>query len=308
MSNGMSAYEQAVLLLPKRLRKEAEIPDKLRTQVEEIRLRAGRKLSVLIPEGETTVGEKILTAEDIDGVVEIATEASAYSVRESMKNGYITVNGGFRIGLCGNVVVRNGEIEGFRELSSAAIRLPKEIKGIAEKIIASLVKNGRFESTLIVSPPGAGKTTLLRDLIRLLSDGDKVLGIQGARIALADERGEIACLNHGIPEMNVGGMTDIMDGCPKAQGVIMMLRTMNPQIIAIDEITAHEDINAIQSCANCGVRLLATAHGESVNDLKSRRAYREILDSGVFKQAVFIEKTGGSRRYFVEKLEGNSHA
>lgn len=308
MSNGMSAYEQAVLLLPKRLRKEAEIPDKLRTQVEEIRLRAGRKLSVLIPEGETTVGEKILTAEDIDGVVEIATEASAYSVRESMKNGYITVNGGFRIGLCGNAVVRNGEIEGFRELSSAAIRLPKEIKGIAEKIIASLVKNGRFESTLIVSPPGAGKTTLLRDLIRLLSDGDKVLGIQGARIALADERGEIACLNHGIPEMNVGGMTDIMDGCPKAQGVIMMLRTMNPQIIAIDEITAHEDINAIQSCANCGVRLLATAHGESVNDLKSRRAYREILDSGVFKQAVFIEKTGGSRRYFVEKLEGNSHA
>ncbi|MBQ8831754.1 MAG: stage III sporulation protein AA [Oscillospiraceae bacterium] len=301
MSYGTGNYDLAVKLLPEYLRCEVQLDMRLSAKAEEIRLRAGRKASVLVGESEVVTGSRCIDSADIERVAEIATEASVYSARESMKAGYITAKGGYRIGICGSAVVKNGEIEGFRELSSAAIRIPNEVIGAAGSVMRELTKNGRFESALIVSPPGAGKTTLLRDMVRVLSDGDDKLGLRGMRVALADERGEIACIYNGVPQRDIGARTDVLEGCSKAQAVMMLLRSMNPQLVALDEITAPEDICAIKSCANCGVKILATAHAEDMNDLASRPMYAELLESGFFKNAVFITKRNGRRIYTVEK-------
>ena len=302
MKDALMRYNRAAELLPEYLRPEIKLPQRMCLQAEEIRLRAGKCASVLLSEGEFITGTRPVTQEDLNRVVEIATGASVYSVRDTVKAGYITAKGGYRIGLCGSAVVVNGETDGFRELSSLSVRIPGEVKGVACGVMSQIVKEGRFGSALIISPPGGGKTTLLRDCVRMLSDGDAELGLKGMRVALADERGEIACLHRGVPQRDVGIHTDIAEGIPKAQAVMLLLRAMNPQIIAMDEITAPEDISAIQSCANCGVKLIATAHAESVDDLKSRKMYLSLLDSGIFENIVFITKHGSKRSFRVEKL------
>ena len=295
-------YAGALELIPGYLRNEVKLDAVLLAKAEEIRLRAGRKATVLVGEREIITGKIPITSLDLERVLEIATGASAYSVRDCLRAGYITAKGGYRIGVCGSAVVKNGGIVGFRELTSLAIRIPRDITGVAEKIMPGLISNGKFESTLIISPPGGGKTTFLRDAVRVLSDGASALGLKGMRVALADERGEIACVYSGVPQRNVGGLTDVMDGCPKAQAVMMLLRTMNPHVIALDEITAEEDILAIQSCANCGVAVIATAHAESINDLYSRPMYAKLLESGIFKNAVFITKSDGKRNFKTLRL------
>lgn len=300
MKNEM--YASAIELLPEYLRCEVYLDARLSAKAEEIRLRTGRKASVITGDGEIVTGKVPIEPSDLERILEIATGASAYSVRDSLRAGYITAKGGYRIGVCGCAVVKNGEIEGFRELTSMAIRIPNEIDGIADGIMPKLISNGKFESTLIISPPGGGKTTLLRDAVRIISDGEITLGLKSERVSLADERGEIACVHNGVPQRNIGAATDVLDGCPKAQAVMMLLRTMNPQVIALDEITAPEDIAAIQSCANCGVKVLATAHAENMDDLKSRPMYAKLMECGIFKNAVFITKSGGRRVYRAERL------
>ena len=299
-----SGFEGAAALLPENMRAQAALDRKQRETAEEIRLRAGQPLSVLLPEGETVTGTRPVTEKDIRGVLEIATGASAYASRESLRSGYVTARGGYRIGVCGSAVVKDGEISGFRELSSASIRIPRDVPGAARRIMGSIAPNGKFRSTLIVSPPGAGKTTLLRDIVKTLSDGDESLGIKGMRVALADERGEVACMCGGVPGRDVGARTDVIDGCPKAQAAMLLLRTMNPQVIALDEITAPEDIAAIECAANCGVMLAATAHAEDIDDLRRRRMYLRLLESGIFEYAVFIERNGRERSCTVKKLGG----
>ena len=298
-------YDGASALLPESLRIQAMAAEpKIRERAEEIRLRVGRALSVLLPEGERTIGTRPVCGVDICGVVEIATGASAYTAAASLKNGYITAPGGYRIGVCGTAVMKNGETAGLRRLSSAAIRIPRDISGIASEVMKKTSPGGIFHSTIIISPPGAGKTTLLRDMVRTLSNGSGRLGIRPARVAVADERGEIACMFQGKPGRDVGEQTDVIDGCPKAQAAMMLLRTMNPQVIALDEITAPEDIAAASSAANCGVRLIATAHAEDMDDLKKRRLYLRLLEAGIFEYAVFIQRQGERRSYTVKALGG----
>lgn len=300
MSDKGMEYADAVKLLPYGLRDMAYGLDaRLRPEAEEFRLRSGRNAAVLFPGGEKTFNYEI-SQKDLNSVLEIATGASVHSSRESVRNGFVTVRGGHRIGICGSTIVRDGEITGIRELSSVAIRISKEIRGVSDKIIHKITENRVFQSALIISPPGCGKTTLLRDIVRRVSDGD---GISPMRISLADERGEVAAVFSGVPQMDVGKSTDIMSACPKAHAVMLMLRSMNPQVIALDEITAPEDITAIKSAANCGVRLLATAHAEDLGDLQKRVLYRELLDLGIFKKAITISREDGVRSYTAENLE-----
>ena len=200
-------------------------------------------------------------------MLEIATQASAHTALERVRNGFFTVRGGHRIGICGSGVVRDGEVRNLRQLSSLAIRVAREVPGLSAAVLDRLWSGGVLQSTLLLSPPGGGKTTLLRDLIRAVSDGE---GGPALRVGVADERGELAAMYQGEPQFSIGRQTDVLDGCPKGPALLMLLRGMNPQVLAADEITAPEDAAALEMAANCGVSLLCTAHAGSLEELKAR--------------------------------------
>ena len=292
-------YELAAAILPSRLRRIAmELPENDRARAEEFRLRAGRCMSVLLPDGERSL-EAIVTSEELETLCDIAAEFSRYASMETLKQGFLPVRGGFRVGLCGSAVMKDGAVTNLKQISSAVIRISREQRGIARDIAPRLFREGRFCSTLLLSPPGGGKTTLLRDLVRQLSVGEEV---PPQRIALMDERGEVAVMYRGQPQMDVGPRTDVLDGCPKALAIPMALRAMNPQIIAVDEITVREDLQAMAQAAGCGVALLATIHAASVAELEQKPLYRELLANRVFRQAVLIRVTPEGRAYTVEDL------
>ena len=187
----------------------------------------------------------------------------------------------------------------LRYLTSLSLRLACPAAGQAGQVVKALRTPEGVASTLIVAPPGAGKTTLLRELVRLLSEG---AGGPPLRVGLADERGEVAALWRGEPQFDVGRHTDVLDGCRKAEGLLILLRGMNPQVLAADEITHPEDAAAMEEAAGCGVALLATAHAAGTEDLRRRPVYRALLERGVFQRAVVLERRGGERLARVEEL------
>lgn len=295
MRTGKPRYETAAAILPSRLRQAAlELPAAQRTAAEELRLRTGGELTALVGEEEISLCGGV-TAEELETLCDIAADFSRYAAIETLREGYLSVRGGFRLGLCGTVVMKDGAAANLKNLTSAALRIGREYPGIGEALLPRMAESGRFQNTLILSPPGGGKTTLLRDLVRGLSNG-------GSRVALIDERGEVAVCHQGMPQMDVGRRTDVLDGCPKAVGIPMVLRAMNPRIIAVDEITLREDIRAMVMAAGCGVGLLATIHAGSVEELLERPLYRELLEHRVFRLAIRIERSGGQRTYTVEEL------
>ncbi|MBR5471325.1 MAG: Flp pilus assembly complex ATPase component TadA [Oscillibacter sp.] len=288
-------YEEAAVVLPVRLRKAAlSLPEADKAAVEEIRLRAGRNMTVLLPEGERELDVTVEAAE-LETLCDLATEFSRYAAAETLREGFVSVRGGFRIGLCGTAVMKDGVNTNLKNLSSASIRVARACTGIADGLLPQLLREGQFQSTLILSPPGGGKTTLLRDMVRGLSDS-------GQRIALIDERGEVAVMYQGEPQMDVGAHTDVLDACPKAVGIPMVLRGMNPQIIAVDEITRLQDLQAMTLAAGCGVALLATIHAADTEELLQKPLYRQLLEERVFRLAVRIERTQEGRAYTVEEL------
>ena len=294
----VARFDGAVTLLPFNLRERVrELLRADREEAEELRLRVGRPLSAVLPAGERELGREKVTLRVISHLVEICTGASVHSSSEEIREGYISCRGGYRVGLGGSVYLCEGGVGGFHCYSYAAIRISRERRGVAETVLGRLTPGDKFCSTLIIAPPGAGKTTLLRDLVRTLSQGTRTL--RPRRVSLADERGEVAAMWAGQPQFDVGPRTDVLEGCPKAQAVMMLLRSMNPEVIALDEITAPEDAEAIRRAQNCGVRLLATAHGEGLEDLTRRPLYRGLFESHVFQRCVIIKNAQGRREYEV---------
>ena len=299
--NPVIPFDQAAGLLPFGLRQLAlSMPQTERTVAEELRLRAGRPLSVTLPEGEAVLpGCPVISPSDLRTTLEIATQASAHAALERVRHGFVTVRGGHRVGLCGTAVIKDGAIHNLRELSSMNIRIARQITGVGNEMLLRLRRDGAMPSVLVLAPPGAGKTTLLRDMIRGLSAG---VGGSPLRVGVADERGELGAMYDGVPQLDLGPHTDVMDGCAKADGLMMLLRGMNPQVLAMDEITAPGDIDALEAAAGCGVTLLATAHGQEIEDLKRRPLYARLLEQRIFQKVLMVERQGGARRYRLEDL------
>lgn len=294
-------YVQAAGLLPVDLRQVVlAVPRTEQMIAEELRLRIGRPMSITMPQGELILqGSPVVTSKDLHTVLEFATKSSAHTALEHVRQGYITVRGGHRLGLCGSIVSKDGNIHNMRYLTSLNIRIAKQISGIGNELLRNVRTQSGIASVLILAPPGAGKTTLLRDLIRGLSSG-----IDGTplRIGVADERGELGAVWEGVPQFDLGPHTDISSGCSKADGLLMLLRGMNPQVLAVDEITAPKDTDALQMASGCGVSILATAHGRSMEDLHTRPLYEMLLHRKIFQRLIWIEMINGVRKYVTEDI------
>ncbi len=295
------AFQQSIQALPLDLRNAAmELPCEIQGQAEEVRLRAGYPMTILSGNREFVLENGPVTAESLGRLMERASQTSVHAVLEQLREGFISIEGGHRIGFCGTTVVERGEITFLRDISSASIRVARQFPGIAQCVAGRLFENGWFQSTLIAAPPGVGKTSLLRDLIRTLSEGE--CG-QGIRVGVVDPRGELGATVNGRCQLDLGRRTDVLHACPKAKGIMMLLRTMNPQVIAVDEITQSEDIYAILEAAGCGAALLATVHGRDREELTQRSLYRELLEAGIFKRMIFIRRRGTERSCTVEVLK-----
>ena len=293
-------WEQAAEALPAPLRSSLEALGKDRLErAEEFRLRRGFPMTVLLPGGEAETGGPPVGEEELRQVVENATQCSAHTALDKVRQGFVTLRGGHRMGLCGTAARKDGKIVTLRELSSLSIRVARSVTGLAGPLLPRLTHDGRCLSTLILAPPGAGKTTLLRDLVRALSDGE---GCAPHRVAVADERGEIAALWRGEPQLYVGRHTDVLDGCFKGEGLSILIRGMNPQAAAVDELGSSEDVRAVAEAAGCGVAVLATAHGSGLDGMRRRPAFRELLELGVFRRLVVLERRGGVRTAHTEAV------
>lgn len=224
----------------------------------------------------------IPTIEDIQKTLEIMSDYSIYAFEQELKNGFVTLSGGFRVGITGTSVVENEKIKAIKNISSINIRLAKEIKGCSKKILP-YIKEEKFFSSIIISPPNCGKTTLLRDIIKEISEN-------GENVAVIDERSEIGGVYMGISQMDLGIRTDIFDRCPKNQGMINVLRSMAPDFIAVDEIGTEEDILALEKIFNSGVKVICTVHAENIYELRKKHGFEKILEGKFFKRYITLDK------------------
>ena len=300
MEKHVSVFQQVVRVLPQHLRAAAlAMPREVQGQAEELRLRAGYAMTVLFGERELVLEGALVSGQDLEQLLERASRTSVHAVLEQLREGFIGIEGGHRIGFCGTTITERGEVTFFKNISSAAIRIAREFPGIARSVVGELVEKGQLQSTLIAAPPGGGKTSLLRDLIRTVSEGECETGL---RVGVVDPRGELGASVDGICQLELGRRTDLLNNCPKAVGIMMLLRTMNPQVIAVDEITQRGDMDAILEAAGCGVGLLATIHGRDRQELEQRDLYRDLLRTGVFRRLILIRGRGALRHYIVEVL------
>lgn len=300
-------YKEVLSLLPSNLRRLLDnlLPRQVQ-ELEEIRLREGRPLILRLGTGELMVTgegratEKIrdayyVTKDDLQRTLQLISHSSIYAIEQELRNGYLTLPGGHRIGFVGEAVVEHGKVKTLKNISSLNIRVAHEIIGCADPIIPYLYdpQNQVPYHTLIISPPRCGKTTLLRDIVRQFSEGIGDLKKISFNVGVVDERSEIAGCYMGTPQKDVGPRTDVLDGCPKAEGMIMLVRSMSPQIVATDEIGRKEDVAALEEMLNAGVTVLTTVHGRNLADLEQRPIISNLIKQNFFQRYVILGRSLG---------------
>lgn len=259
------------------------LPEEIWNELEEFHFRNGQN-ALIISAGKEYELDFRISQKTLEDILNKVLNYSYYAFEYELSHGYITIEGGHRMGICGKVVLENDKVKLIKNVSSVNIRRCREIKGISDIYMDYLFKNDKaLHNIIIVSPPKCGKTTLLRDIIRNLS-------YKGLSIGVCDERSEIAGSYHGQSCFDLGPRTDVLDGCPKEKGMSMLIRSMSPDVIVTDEIGKKEDIKAIQSALCAGVSLITTIHGSSYEDLLNSEI-KELIEKNVFSCILFLSKT-----------------
>lgn len=277
-------------------------------RLQEIRLRALRPLLVRYEGEECFLSEEgkllrdsggawCVTPREIRETMEFVGKYSLYAYEEELRQGFLTLPGGHRMGIAGKVVLEGDKVRGIRPVTFLNLRISHQVAGCADRVLPYLYDANGVRHSLIISPPRCGKTTLLRDLVRQISNGSR--GFRGYTVGVVDERSEICGCCQGIPSLNVGIRTDIMDCCPKAEGMMMLIRSMAPEVLAVDEVGRSEDISALETALFCGCRLLVTVHGNGLEDIRSKPLFRRLMEEQVFERFVILyngEHTGMVRQ------------
>ncbi len=278
-----------------------EVDNDIFSFAEEIRIRLNKPMYLKAGEKEWFVNEKgvcgqalayIPKREDMRETMELISRHSTYAFEEEIKQGFIPLPKGVRVGICGKAVLERGEIKTIKNISGFNFRIPREVIGCCKKVIDFIVYP-KIMHTLIVSPPCCGKTTMLRDIIRTLSFG--IDGkFKGVTVGVADERSEIGGSFFGEEQNNLGPRTDIIDGGKKGQAVYMLLRAMSPNVIAFDELGNEEEVCAVCDAVNSGVKIICTIHSDNIEDLKTRYIFQKIFQKNIFERYIVLSDKFGS--------------
>ena len=276
-------------------------------RLQEIRMRIGQPL-ILLEDGEEKIPvdgngrEHVVTKEEIRETLEYISHYSLYAYEYEMKQGFLTIEGGHRVGISGKAIIENDHIKNMQFISSINLRISHEVLGCADQVLPYITANRQLCHTLIISPPGCGKTTLIRDLIRQISDGNQY--IKGCTVGVVDELSELGGCYMGVAQNHLGMRTDILDCCPKAEGMIMLIRSMSPQVIAVDEIGTPEEVHAIEYAMHCGCKMLASVHGESMEEIRKRPVLDQMVRQRRFERYVILGNqptTGSIQSIFDER-------
>ncbi len=275
-------------------------------RMEEIRLRVMRPLEIIAFGKPYYLCHNdndyyIVNADDAKHVLSKLSQYSLYAFEEELRRGFITIQGGHRVGLAGKVVLQKGQVQTLRDISSFNIRIARQTIGAAEKLLAQLYE-GTWLNTLFIGAPQTGKTTLLRDLARIISQGVEKRNIRPLKVGIVDERSEIAASVNGVPQLDLGMRVDVLDGCPKAEGMMMLIRSMSPDVLIVDEIGRKEDVLAIQEALHAGVKVMTTAHGFSVEDVERRPELKPLFEIHAFDR--YVELTRTTSPGIVKRIRG----
>lgn len=294
----IDSFNSAIAVLPSEIKEKLTLlPESTKSNIQEIRLRAEKPLA--LSDGTTTMfisnkGQILYSISDkaynvsqkaINDIFKAICNYSVYSYDNEIKNGYITIRGGHRIGLCGTAVIKDEKISAVNDISSLNIRIARQIFGVSEDIIHRLYP---FDGgILIVGTPSSGKTTILKDLAYRLSLG---IGCRIMRTVLIDERGELSGTYNGIAHNNIG-LCDVLNGYPKGDGIIQAVRSLSPQVIICDEVGTDDDVTAISQGFNAGAIIIATIHASSYDELMHRTQSVKLLQTGAFRTIIILESS-----------------
>ncbi len=279
--------EQRELLqiLPRRFRVRAEAIRWEMDKLQELRFRIGQPVEI-IDGGNRFWKDAVVTRSDLKEMMEYISGYSLYAFDEEIAQGFLTIPGGHRVGVAGQVIVENGKVKNMRHISFINIRFSHEILGCGRKVIPYICKGHNVKNTLIIAPPRCGKTTLLRDLVRIISGTAEQQN--GHNVVVVDERSEIAGCYRGMPQNDLGCRTDVLDGCPKSEGMMMAVRSLSPEVIVVDEIGGEKDVQALRYVANCGSALLATIHGRSFREIREKPAVTQMIQEELFQRYIIL--------------------